>query len=158
MEKSKINQLIESVMKHGSETGINALNGIDVLNVINGSSTSELCEAANGQYQDCFYSVLAKVWTWKKVFDFYNNYSNMELKEAKEKNAKETDQLKKDLVMAENERIELGNTLTETRTMLLDRIAEMEAEYGKEKAFMESVIYRLKAKLYDMEHANDKSA
>lgn len=154
MEKSKINQLIESVMKHGSETGINALTGIDVLNVINGSSTSELCEAANGQYQDCFYSVLAKVWTWKKVFDFYNNYSNMELKEAKEKSAKEIDKLKKDLVMAENEKIELGNSLNEMR----NKITEMEAQYAKETVFKDGVIYRLKAKLYDMEHANDKSA
>lgn len=136
------------------------MNDIDMtsaLDIINGSTTQELCEAANGLHQDFFYNLLTKLWPWKDVIDFYNRYSNMDLKEEREVNAGKTDQLKKDLVMAENAKIELENTLSETRNKYLEIIGRMEAEYSKERIYKDGVIYRLKARLYDIEHENDQT-
>ena len=154
MNNSNINNLIKSVRDHGMKD----MDMYLALNAVNGSTTPELCEAANGQYQDYFYNILTEVWPWKEVIDFYNRYSNTELKEERGKTAGEMDQLKKDLIMAENAKIELENTLSETRNKYIDIICKKEAEFGKKIIYKDDVIYRLKAKLYDMEHENDITA
>ena len=153
MNNNNINNLINTVRNQ-------EMKDIDMpsaLDIINGSTTQELCEASNGLHQDFFYKLLTKLWPWKDVIDFYNIYSNMDLKEKREVNAGKTDQLKKDLVMAENAKIELENTLSETRNKYLEIIGRMEAEYSKERIYKDGVIYKLKARLYDIEHENDQT-
>ena len=153
MNNNNINNLINTVRNQE----MNDIDMTSALDIINGSTTQELCEAANGPHQDFFYKLLTKLWPWKDVIDFYNRYSNMDLKEEREVNAGKTDQLKKDLVMAENAKIELENTLSETRNKYLEIIGRMEAEYSKERIYKDGVIYRLKARLYDIEHENDQT-
>ena len=153
MNNNNINNLINTVRNQEMKD----IDMTSALDIINGSTTQELCEAANGLHQDFFYKLLTKLWPWKDVIDFYNIYSNMDLKEEREVNAGKTDQLKKDLVMAENAKIELENTLSETRNKYLEIIGRMEAEYSKERIYKDGVIYRLKARLYDIEHENDQT-
>ena len=153
MNNNNINNLINTVRNQEMKD----IDMTSALDIINGSTTQELCEAANGLHQDFFYKLLTKLWPWKDVIDFYNRYSNMDLKEEREVNAGKTDQLKKDLVMAENAKIELENTLSETRNKYLEIIGRMEAEYSKERIYKDGVIYRLKARLYDIEHENDQT-
>lgn len=153
MNNNNINNLINTVRNQEMKD----IDMTSALDIINGSTTQELCEAANGLHQDFFYKLLTKLWPWKDVIDFYNRYSNMDLKEEREVYAGKTDQLKKDLVMAENAKIELENTLSETRNKYLEIIGRMEAEYSKERIYKDGVIYRLKARLYDIEHENDQT-
>ena len=153
MNNNNINNLINTVRNQEMKD----IDMTSALDIINGSKTQELCEAANGLHQDFFYKLLTKLWPWKDVIDFYNIYSNMDLKEEREVNAGKTDQLKKDLVMAENAKIELENTLSETRNKYLEIIGRMEAEYSKERIYKDGVINRLKARLYDIEHENDQT-
>ena len=154
-------ELIRIVSMHGFSTQID--DRLRAQDIIGRAPIEDLVKLANtpGKTSENFYMVLFNIWHWADATRFYNQYSNPDYKEMKQKD-QEIGRLKREVAAAQEEAAEHHEDCQEwmqRHKKEVDAHAETrkEAEFyqaGYEAANQE--IIRLKAKLYDLMVAKEE--